>query len=32
MYLYRTVDSGGNTLEFLLSATREAEAAEGFAL
>jgi IS6 family transposase len=29
-YLYRAVDSEGNTLEFLLSATRDAEAAECF--
>src|ERR671939_182677 len=29
-YLYRAVDSDGNTLEFLLSATRDAEAAERF--
>ena len=29
-YLYRAVDSEGNTLEFLLSATRDAEAAERF--
>jgi transposase-like protein len=28
MYLYRAVDSEGNTLEFLLSATRDAEAAK----
>src|SRR5579864_8673431 len=27
MYLYRAVDAEGNTLEFLLSATRDAEAA-----
>ena len=32
MYLYRAVDSDGNTLEFLLSATRDAEAAKGFFL
>ena len=31
MYLYRAVDSDGNTLEFLLSPTRDAEAAERFA-
>ncbi len=31
MDLYRAVDSQGNTLEFLLSATRDAEAAERFA-
>jgi transposase, IS6 family len=30
MYLYRAVDSDGNTLEFLLSATRDAEAAKRF--
>jgi IS6 family transposase len=30
MYLYRAVDSDGNTLEFLLTATREAEAAKRF--
>src|SRR5947207_5867265 len=30
MYLYRAVDSEGNTLEFLLSPTRDAEAAETF--
>jgi transposase-like protein len=30
MYLYRAVDSQGNTLEFLLSATRDAQAAKGF--
>jgi transposase, IS6 family len=30
MYLYRAVDSEGNTLEFLLSPTRDAEAAERF--
>ena len=29
-YLYRAVDSAGNTLEFLLSPTRDAEAAERF--
>jgi transposase-like protein len=28
MYLYRAVDSAGNTLEFLLSPTRDAEAAK----
>src|SRR5690242_3837412 len=28
MYLYRTVDSQGNTLEFLLSPTRDAKAAK----
>jgi transposase-like protein len=32
MYLYRAVDSQGNTLEFLLSPTREAEAAKAFFL
>jgi len=32
MYLYRAVDSQGNTLEFLLSATRDAEAAKRFFL
>ena len=32
MYLYRAVDSAGNTLEFLLSATRDAEAAKRFFL
>jgi IS6 family transposase len=31
MYLYRAVDSDGNTLEFLLSPTRDAEATERFA-
>ena len=31
MYLYRTVDSEGNTLEFLLSPTHDAEAAKRFA-
>ncbi len=31
MYLYRAVDSEGNTLEFLLSTTRDAEAAKRFA-
>lgn len=30
IYLYRAVDSEGNTLEFLLSATRDAEAAKRF--
>src|SRR5690242_13678237 len=30
MYLYRAVDSQGNTLESLLSATRDAQAAKGF--
>jgi transposase, IS6 family len=30
MYLYRTVDSWGNTLEFLLSSTRDAQAAKRF--
>jgi IS6 family transposase len=30
MYLYQAVDSEGNTLEFLLSPTRDAEAAERF--
>jgi len=30
MYLYRAVDSGDQTLEFLLSPTRDAEAAKGF--
>ena len=30
-YLYRAVDSEGNTLEFLLIPTRDAEAAERFA-
>ena len=30
MYLYRAVDSEGNTLEFLLSATRDGEAAKRF--
>ena len=32
VYLYRAVDSAGNTLEFLLSATRDAEAAKRFFL
>jgi IS6 family transposase len=30
MYLYRAVDSEGNTLEFLLSSTRDAQAAKRF--
>ena len=30
MYLYRAVDSQGNTLEFRLSPTRDAEAAKAF--
>src|SRR5579859_7912694 len=30
MYLYRAVDSAGHTLEFLLSATRDAQAAKRF--
>jgi transposase, IS6 family len=30
MYLYRAVDSQGNTIEFLLSPTRDAEAAKRF--
>jgi IS6 family transposase len=30
MYRYRAVDSAGNTLEFLLSATRDAQAAKRF--
>lgn len=30
MYLYRAVDSQGNTLEFLLSPTRDAQAAKRF--
>src|SRR5438034_6412664 len=30
MYLYRAVDSQGNTLEFLLSPRRDAEAAKHF--
>ena len=30
MYLYRAVDSEGNPLEFLLSVTRDAEAAKRF--
>lgn len=32
MYLYRAVDSDGKTLEFLLSPTRDAEAAKSFFL
>jgi transposase-like protein len=32
VYLYRAVDSEGNTLEFLLSPTRDAEAAKRFLL
>lgn len=32
MYLYRAVDSEGNTVEFLLSPTRDAEAAKRFFL
>jgi transposase-like protein len=32
MYLYRAIDSEGNTLEFLLSPTRDAEAAKRFFL
>ena len=32
MYLYRAVDSQGNTIEFLLSPTRDAEAAKRFFL
>jgi IS6 family transposase len=32
MYLYRAVDSEGNTIEFLLSPTRDAEAAKSFFL
>ncbi len=31
MYLYRAIDSEGNTLEFLLSPARDAEAAKRFA-
>jgi hypothetical protein len=31
-YLYRAVDSQGNTLEFLLNPTRDAEAAKRFFL
>jgi transposase-like protein len=30
MYLYRTVDSQGKTLEFLLSPTRDTQAAKRF--
>lgn len=30
MYLYRAVDSAGNTVEFLLSPTRDAQAAKRF--
>jgi IS6 family transposase len=30
MYLYRAVDSAGDTLDFLLRATRNAQAAKGF--
>src|SRR3712207_693484 len=30
MYLYRAVDSGGQTIDFLLSARRDAEAAKRF--
>ncbi len=30
MYLHRAVDSQGNTLEFLLSETRDAQAVKGF--
>jgi IS6 family transposase len=30
MYLYRALDSAGNTLDFLLSATRDAQAAKRF--
>jgi transposase, IS6 family len=30
LYLYRAVDSAGNTLEFLLSETRDVQAAKGF--
>lgn len=30
MYLYRAVDSGGNTLDFLLSAPRDAQAVHHF--
>jgi transposase-like protein len=30
MYLYRAVDSQGNTLEFLMSSTRDAQAAKRF--
>ena len=32
MYLYRAMDSEGNTIEFLLSPTRDAEAAKRFFL
>ena len=32
MYLYRAVDSQGNTLDFWLSATRDAKAAQHFLL
>jgi transposase-like protein len=32
MYLYRAVDSQGNTLEFFLSPTRDGEAAKCFFL
>ncbi len=32
LYLYRAVDSSGNTLDFLLSPTRDAEAAKRFLL
>jgi transposase, IS6 family len=32
MYLYRAVDSQGNTLEFLLSATRDAPLRDAFPL
>ena len=32
MYLYRAIDSDGNTLEFLLSPTRDTEAAKRFFL
>ncbi len=32
MYLYRAVDAEGNPLEFLLSPTRDAEAAKRFFL
>jgi transposase-like protein len=32
MYLYRAVDSDGQTLEFLLSSTRDAQAAKRFFL